>query len=76
MFIFKSEKLFQLYDTEVITRTGNTKRATTLNWKKRHSMKQARYQGVQSMNALLVAVRNERNIYAFKRKIQDIVGKH
>ena len=43
--IFKNKELFQLHNIEVITGTGNTTRATILNWRKEHSRKQTRYQG-------------------------------
>ena len=76
MFIFKNKELFELHNTEMITRTGNSTRAKILNWNKEHSRKQARFQGIEIFNNLPVAVRNERKISVFKREIKKIVGKN
>jgi len=39
MFIFKSKEIFQLHNTERITRTRNTTRDTILSWRKEHLRK-------------------------------------
>ena len=70
LFLFKNKQFFHLHNTELITRTGKTTRATILDWKKVHSRMQARYQACLFFNKLPMAVREERKLSKYKREIQ------
>jgi hypothetical protein len=74
MFLFKHKYLFQLHNTEQITRKGGGISSVYPSWTKTHSRWQARYRGSELFSSLPYKVRGEKRLSSYKNEIRRLLA--